>query len=141
MRTLHRSARSTLAGWLHTALAGAGAPATPAVTLAVTGWLACMEEIVLAWLDEPTTDRRSLEELCERSFYQLVRAALDDEEQWLLLRERVTVRPPAPPAGEPPGAAGARGHQFPMPSNSASPGGCPPSASDCSAQITFPAGR
>ncbi|MGW3405926.1 TetR/AcrR family transcriptional regulator [Streptomyces zhihengii] len=99
VRTLHRSARSTLAGWLHTALAGAGAPATPAVTLAVTGWLACMEEIVLAWLDEPTTDRRSLEELCERSFYQLVRAALDDEEQWLLLRERVTVRPTEPSAG------------------------------------------
>ncbi|QNP61738.1 TetR/AcrR family transcriptional regulator [Streptomyces genisteinicus] len=98
VRTLHRSARATLAGWLHAALAASGAPATPAVTLAVSGWLACTEEMVLAWLDEPTTDRAALEELCERSFHQLIRAALDDEDQWLLLSERVTVRPAEPPA-------------------------------------------
>ncbi|WP_241255634.1 TetR/AcrR family transcriptional regulator, partial [Candidatus Protofrankia californiensis] len=46
MRALHRSTRATLAGWITEGLASAGAPAAPALTMAVAGWLAYMEEVV-----------------------------------------------------------------------------------------------
>ncbi|MBT2365519.1 TetR/AcrR family transcriptional regulator [Streptomyces sp. ISL-10] len=81
-RTLHRSARSTLAGWLTEALRTAGVPADPAVGLAVAGWLAYMEEVVLTWLDEPSMERTALIDLCERSFYELIRTAVGDDARW-----------------------------------------------------------
>lgn len=93
VRTLHRSARTTLAGWLSDALRAAGAPDTPAVALAVAGWLAYMEEVVLAWLEEPSMDRTALIELCERSFYALVGTAVDDDARWERILAGIGVRP------------------------------------------------
>ncbi|WP_406387643.1 TetR/AcrR family transcriptional regulator [Streptomyces sp. NBC_00887] len=95
VRTLHRSARATLAGWLTEALAEVGAPASPALDLAVAGWLAYMEEVVLAWLDRPGMDRAALVDLCERSMYQLVRTALNDDQLW----EEILVRMGSTPRG------------------------------------------
>ncbi|MEV4333120.1 TetR/AcrR family transcriptional regulator [Streptomyces sp. NPDC049597] len=92
-RALHRSARSTLAGWISQALRAAGVPDTPAVALAVAGWLAYMEEVVLAWLEEPSTDRTALIGLCERSFYALVGAAVDDDARWERVLAGTGVRP------------------------------------------------
>ncbi|AEH09343.1 MULTISPECIES: TetR/AcrR family transcriptional regulator [Protofrankia] len=92
MRTLHRSTRATLAGWLTEGLTTAGAPATPALTMAVAGWLAYMEEVVLTWLDQPAMDRADLVNLCERTCYQIVMAALNDSEQYERLTDRVRGR-------------------------------------------------
>ena len=93
VRTLHRAARATLAGWLAEALAGAGTPATPALTLAVSGWLAFVEEVVLAWLDHPAVERPEMIELCERGFYQLVKIALNDAAIWEQVLTRAHARP------------------------------------------------
>ncbi|WP_455351142.1 TetR/AcrR family transcriptional regulator [Streptomyces sp. SYSU K217416] len=93
VRSMHRSARATLAGWLMEALADVGAPASPALDLAVAGWLAYMEEVVLAWLDRPTMDRAALVDLCERSLYQLARTALDDDRLWEEILVRMSTRP------------------------------------------------
>lgn len=98
VRSLHTSARATLAGWITEAITGAGVRITPAMSLAVTGWLAYMEEVVLAWLDEPVLSRAELIDLCERSFYQLARAALDDDEQWEQVIGRIHRGPGAPAA-------------------------------------------
>jgi AcrR family transcriptional regulator len=93
IRTLHRSARTTLAGWLGEALAGAGMPAGPALALVVSGWLAYVEEVVLAWLDRPEIERTELIGLCERGFYQLVMVALDDPRAWEQILSRARARP------------------------------------------------
>ncbi|SBW22620.1 hypothetical protein FDG2_2883 [Candidatus Protofrankia californiensis] len=92
MRTLHRSTRATLAGWITEGLTSAGAPATPALTMAVAGWLAYMEEVVLSWLEQPAIDRAGLIDLCERTCYQVVMAALDDPEQYEQLKNRIHER-------------------------------------------------
>ncbi|GAA0939786.1 TetR/AcrR family transcriptional regulator [Actinocorallia libanotica] len=97
--SLHRSSRSTLAGWLSAALGTAGAPATPAVTLAIAGWLAYGEEIVLSWLDDPSMEQEALVELCERGFYQLIRVALNDDDQWQCLLHAITTANPGAPSG------------------------------------------
>ncbi len=89
MRTLHRSTRATLAGWVTEGLTSAGAPATPALTMAVAGWLAYMEEVVLTWLDQPTIDRADLIDLCERTCYQVVMAALNDPDQYEQFKNRI----------------------------------------------------
>ncbi|MBY8883532.1 TetR/AcrR family transcriptional regulator [Streptomyces sp. PTM05] len=93
VRTLHRSARSTLAGWITQGLASAGAPVTPALTFSVAGWLAYMEEVVLAWLDNPAMDRADLLDLCERTAYQVVMVALDDPAEWERIRAGMRAAP------------------------------------------------
>ncbi|MFH8369666.1 TetR/AcrR family transcriptional regulator [Streptomyces sp. NPDC018031] len=103
VRSLHSSSRATLGDWITGAVSGVGVRITPAMSLAITGWLAYMEEVVLAWLDEPTLTRPELIDLCERSFYQLARAALDDDEQWEQVVRRIHRRPGE---AEPPPSAG-----------------------------------
>jgi AcrR family transcriptional regulator len=85
MRALHRAMRATFTEWITEGLAGAGMPSNRPVTMAVHGWQAFMEEVVVDWLDQPAAERMpraELVEFCRRACYQLVRVALDDDEQW-----------------------------------------------------------
>ncbi|MCQ4079513.1 hypothetical protein NGB36_02585 [Streptomyces sp. RB6PN25] len=93
MGTLHRTVRATFAGWILKRLAGAGAPMTPAVSMSVAGWLAYTEEVVLSWLDQRQMPRAELIDLCERSCYQLVAAAMDDPSRFEEVRAAVERRP------------------------------------------------
>jgi len=98
LQALHRSMRSTFTEWITAGLADAGLPPRPAVTMAVHGWQAFMEEVVMAWLDQPAADRMDradLVELCRRACYQLVTIALDDPELWERILPRLRERPPA----------------------------------------------
>ncbi len=82
VRALHTSARTAIGAWILEAIAGTGADLTPAMRLTVTAWLAYMEEAVLGWLATPDISKEELAGMCERSFYLLTRAALDDEQRW-----------------------------------------------------------
>ncbi|MBE8477530.1 TetR/AcrR family transcriptional regulator [Streptomyces justiciae] len=92
VRTLHSSVRATLAGWITEAFVAADAPASPALGMSVAGWLAYMEEVVLAWLDKPDIEQDELIDLCERVFYQIVMVTLDDTEQYEQLLSRMQER-------------------------------------------------
>lgn len=48
---------------------------------------------MLTWLDQPTMDRETLADLCERSLYQLVRTALNDDRIWEEVLRRIDDRP------------------------------------------------
>lgn len=92
MRALHRAMRTTFTEWISEGLAGAGMPPDPAVTMAVHGWQAFMEEVVVAWLDQPAAERMEraeLVEFCRRACYQLVMVALDDDELWARIMPRL----------------------------------------------------
>ena len=85
MKALHRAMRTTFTEWITAGLMAAGMPPSPRVAMAVHGWQAFMEEVVLAWLDQPAAERMQraeLVELCHRACYQLVMVALDDPEAW-----------------------------------------------------------
>ncbi|MDT0305880.1 TetR/AcrR family transcriptional regulator [Streptomyces sp. DSM 44917] len=94
MRQLHRAARAAFTEWVTQALAAAGAPVTPAVTLAVRGWLAYVEEVVVIWLDDRSLmSPEELAEQCELACVQLVEGALGDPELAETIRERMSTRP------------------------------------------------
>ncbi|WP_326595180.1 TetR/AcrR family transcriptional regulator [Streptomyces sp. NBC_01803] len=93
MRRLHGSVRAAFVDWIMTGLTAAGAPRSPALALTVKGWQAYMEEVVTSWLDHRALSRTELVDLCERSCYQLVAAALGDADLWARVRERLGVRP------------------------------------------------
>lgn len=44
--------------------------------LACTGWQACVEQLILSWIDDPAgVDRAELETLCEQSLPALLHTA------------------------------------------------------------------
>ncbi|MFE0461931.1 TetR/AcrR family transcriptional regulator [Kitasatospora sp. NPDC058965] len=93
MASLHRTVRIALAEWIVAGLASAGAPDAPAVRMAVAGWLAYMEEVVLLWLDRPAFGAVELAELCETSAYRLIEVAVADPEGWARIRAALELRP------------------------------------------------
>jgi AcrR family transcriptional regulator len=93
VRALHTSTRTAIAAWIYEAVEGAGVEMTPALRLTVTGWLAYMEEAVLAWLAAPDIGKEELAGMCERSFSLLARGALDDEQRWEEIEEALGRRP------------------------------------------------
>ncbi|MFI1106481.1 MULTISPECIES: TetR/AcrR family transcriptional regulator [Streptomyces] len=91
--TLHSSVRRAIAAWIIEGVESVGVEVTGPLRLTVSGWLAYMEEVVLGWIKEPLGSKDELIDLCERSFYQLARAGLDDEERWPVILERMSRRP------------------------------------------------
>jgi len=81
MRTIYRGQRRALTDRIVSALAGIGAPPTPALAALVQGWQAFMEEVVLSWLDDQAMERADMIDLCERAFYHLLPAAGLDADQ------------------------------------------------------------
>lgn len=94
VRALHTTSRATIGDWILEAFQKAGVEPTPPVRLTVTAWLAYMEEAVLGWLAAPDVGRDELADMCERSFYLLVRAAVD-EERWARIEAALERRPTA----------------------------------------------
>lgn len=52
-------------------------PKSPAVTLAVKGWRSFVEGAELAWLADGELDRAHLSELCSRTLYGAILAAIE----------------------------------------------------------------
>ncbi|MDG3015328.1 TetR/AcrR family transcriptional regulator [Speluncibacter jeojiensis] len=85
MRRIYRGTRMAFTDRILETLGGLGVAPTPALSAAVTGWQAFVEEVTLSWVDSAgvddsgmTTDamtRDELLDLCERAFYQLLFAA------------------------------------------------------------------
>jgi hypothetical protein len=53
------------------------APKTPTVVLAVKGWQSFVEGAELAWLTDGAIDRAHLTELCSRTLYGVIIAAIE----------------------------------------------------------------
>lgn len=82
LRDLHASIRVTMADWIVEALRDVGVGDGPAVRTTISGWVAYTEEVVLDWLTGSALTRQQVVGLCETACYQLVRAAVSDEERW-----------------------------------------------------------
>ncbi|WP_225630985.1 TetR/AcrR family transcriptional regulator [Streptomyces solaniscabiei] len=105
VRALHTTSRATIGGWILEAFRDAGVEPTPGIRLTVTAWLAYMEEAVLGWLASPELGKDELARMCERSFYLLVRGAVDNESRWEDIQAALDRRPEQPLRHEPPAAA------------------------------------
>jgi hypothetical protein len=76
VRAIMESERSAL---LEMVLSGLPpeAPRSPTITLAVKGWQSFVEGAELAWLADGGIDRAHLTELCSRTLYSTILAAID----------------------------------------------------------------
>jgi AcrR family transcriptional regulator len=81
-REVHEYVLSTVSGWIFQIAEDIGLPATPAVSLAVSGWLAFTETVVQGWLAEPLLSREEVAALCEDTFYLALQSALADPARW-----------------------------------------------------------
>jgi len=78
LRTIFDETRSTIAAQVLDHMAVMGATAPPArVRLAVRGWVAFSEEVVLGWLSEPSPgiERADIVEMLDRALLALVASA------------------------------------------------------------------
>jgi AcrR family transcriptional regulator len=95
LRSLHSSFRQVFAEWLTDGLGAAGVPLTQPVRTTVAGWLAFVEEVLIAWLDEPRMSRAEIVEMCEKACYALIEAAVADPAGWPGIERAIRRRPEA----------------------------------------------
>jgi AcrR family transcriptional regulator len=69
---VYEDTRAVFTGWLIAILEALRGPVTPALALAVRGWQAFVEEIVLVWMEGSELSRAELLDLLEQSFPRLL---------------------------------------------------------------------
>jgi AcrR family transcriptional regulator len=77
LRALHSELRQTFSEWVVRAVAGLGVEITPEVKLACHGWQGYIEQIILAWIDDPKVSPAALEHLCEQSLGAILTTAVN----------------------------------------------------------------
>ena len=93
---LHSDFRSVLGEWLRAGLSRAGVTLTPALELALAGWLAFTEEALVHWLsdDQATLSRTEIVDLCERACRGALAAAAPSE--WAGIEHAIDAAPARP---------------------------------------------
>lgn len=72
MTAVYDETREAFTTWLLDAIGSVQGPVTPALALAVRGWQAFAEEVVLVWMEGSELTRAEVLELLEKSFYRLL---------------------------------------------------------------------
>lgn len=84
MRAIFDGTRRAMAQRIIDVVADQGLAVQPRVALAISGWIAYVEECVVRWLDERTVSRDELLEMLTRSLPAVAAAATDGEVGTLL---------------------------------------------------------
>jgi AcrR family transcriptional regulator len=72
MAAVYDETRTAFTDHILDAVAAVQGPVTPALALAVRGWQAFVEEVVLVWMEDRDLSREELLHLLERSFHRLL---------------------------------------------------------------------
>jgi len=64
---VHSGFRSVVGEWLRTGLTEAGVAVTPVLEVALGGWLAFAEDVILRWVTSDAVTREEVVELCSRT--------------------------------------------------------------------------
>lgn len=72
MAAVYDETRTALTDFIVEAIAAVQGPVSPRLALAVRGWQAFVEEVVLVWMEGGGLGRADLLEMLERSFYRLL---------------------------------------------------------------------
>jgi AcrR family transcriptional regulator len=100
-REVHAGALGTISGWIIGILADIGVPVTPALTMAVSGWIAFSEKVVQDWLAEPGLTRDEVADLCEKACYHVLQIVIADRGEWRRIEAALTETPSSEPARQP----------------------------------------
>jgi AcrR family transcriptional regulator len=72
MSAVYTETRTAFTDFIVEAVGAVQGPVTPALALAVRGWQAFVEEVVLVWMEGHDLTRAELLDMLERSFYRLL---------------------------------------------------------------------
>lgn len=92
-REVHQGIVGTVAGWITGIMADIGVPVTPALTAAVSGWIAFTEKVVAGWLAESGLTREEVVDLCAKTCYHVLQVIVDDPEQWRRVEAALDAKP------------------------------------------------
>jgi hypothetical protein len=79
---VHAGILGTISEWVRGGLYAAGVPDTPALTAAVSGWIAFTEDVLFGWITGSALKREDIVSLCENACYHLVQVAVGDPARW-----------------------------------------------------------
>jgi AcrR family transcriptional regulator len=92
-REVHQGVIGVVSDWVLAALLDSGVPETPALTAAISGWVAFTEKVVQGWLGEQRMAREEIADLCENACYHIVQVVVADPVKWLRVEQALAANP------------------------------------------------
>jgi AcrR family transcriptional regulator len=92
-REVHQGVIGVVSDWVLAALLDSGVPETPALTVAISGWIAFTEKVVQSWLGEQRMSREGIADLCENACYHIVQIVIADPVKWPRVERALAANP------------------------------------------------